>query len=129
LLQGKYEEAEVTARRLVALRESILAASAPETGAQGAAQGARAFLGQALFGQKKYAAAEVLLVEGFDGLMETVRRTGWQGTRRRAQEVADVLAQLYEATNQPDKAALWKRRALGQPDTPEQAGSGQSSNR
>ncbi len=67
----------------------------------------RSVLGAALLGQRKYAESESLLLSGYEGLKQreaTIPRTG----KSRLKEAAEYLVRLYEASDQPDKAAQWK---------------------
>jgi hypothetical protein len=66
-------------------------------------------LGAALDGQKKYADAERLLVDGFEGLL--AHKT--QIPARQKRELAAACARippLYEALGQPTAAARWRER-------------------
>jgi hypothetical protein len=65
-------------------------------------------LGEALLGQRQYAAAEPLLVQGFAGMKQ---RAGKIPRRSKAQqsEAADRLIALYEARGQPVEAARWRK--------------------
>lgn len=60
-------------------------------------------------GQKKYAAAEPLLLQGYQGL--DVRQAQISPHQRIFLfEAAERLVQLYEATGKQDKAASWKKK-------------------
>jgi tetratricopeptide (TPR) repeat protein len=70
---------------------------------------AESLLGASLAGQKKYAEAETLLLEGHQGML----------TRKSQMEVSDDrhldfargrLVELYQAWDKPEKAASWKKR-------------------
>jgi serine/threonine protein kinase len=67
----------------------------------------RSMLGEALMGQKKYAEAEPLLLEGYRGLKERSKAIPPQG-RDRLREALERLVRLYEATGKPDEAARWR---------------------
>ena len=69
----------------------------------------RSLLGGALLGQKKYAEAEPLLVSGYEGMHDRVAKIPAYG-KPRLQDALQRLVQLYEATNQPEKAAAWKAK-------------------
>jgi tetratricopeptide (TPR) repeat protein len=64
-------------------------------------------LGSALAGQKKFAEAEPLLVEGYEGIKERQERIPflWR-TRRPAQALARVV-ELYKAWGKPAEAEKW----------------------
>ena len=66
-------------------------------------------LGAALLGQKKYTEAEPLLLQGYEGLKEWERTLGapWNW---RVTEAAQHLVDFYEATNQPEKARVWREK-------------------
>ncbi len=100
LRANRFAEADAIARECVKLREKIY----PD--------GWRTFsskslLGGVLLGQKKYAEAEPLLVSGYEGMHERLARIPAYD-KTRVNDVLQRLVQLYEATNQPDKAAAWK---------------------
>jgi hypothetical protein len=70
--------------------------------------------GAALLGQGKYAAAEPLLLQGYQG------QTKWafsvHPTRsRRLTESGGWIVGLYEATNQPEKARRWREKLKAHP--------------
>jgi adenosyl cobinamide kinase/adenosyl cobinamide phosphate guanylyltransferase len=68
---------------------------------------AESLLGASLAGQKKYAEAEALLVEGYQGMVTKKNKTGlpdWYPDHARG-----WIVQLYEAWGKPAKAAEWKR--------------------
>jgi eukaryotic-like serine/threonine-protein kinase len=66
-------------------------------------------LGAALAGQKKYAEAEPLLVEGYEGMKKREAQIPPEG-RPRLAEAAERLVQLYEATGRDELAAQWRKR-------------------
>jgi eukaryotic-like serine/threonine-protein kinase len=65
-------------------------------------------LGGALLGQKKNAAAEPLLVAGYEG-MKRRETTIPPQARDRLTEALVRLIQLYDATARPDEAARWRK--------------------
>jgi eukaryotic-like serine/threonine-protein kinase len=69
---------------------------------------AKSMLGGALLGQKKNAAAEPLLVAGYEG-MKRRETTIPPQARDRLTEALVRLIQLYEATARPDEAARWRK--------------------
>jgi eukaryotic-like serine/threonine-protein kinase len=98
--QGKFAEAEPLAREAVNLNRS----KQPEDWERFRAE---SLLGANLAGQKKYAEAERLLLEGFDGM--AARKDGisvseWYHLHR----AGDWLVQLYQAWGKPAKAAEWR---------------------
>jgi hypothetical protein len=68
---------------------------------------AKSLLGVALLGRKKHAAAEPLPVQGYEEMKLREEKIPGGGTFLQAQ-TARRLVQLYEATNQPEKARAWR---------------------
>jgi hypothetical protein len=69
---------------------------------------AKSMLGAALFGQKKYAEAEPLLLAGYAGMKERENTIPPIG-KDRLPEAAERLVQLYDAMGKKDEAAKWRR--------------------
>jgi tetratricopeptide (TPR) repeat protein len=73
----------------------------------------QSLLGAALLGQQKYSEAEPLLVQGYQGMKKAYEDLGphSQGFSNRQPriETLESLVQLFEATNQPDEAAKWRK--------------------
>jgi serine/threonine protein kinase len=67
----------------------------------------RSMLGGALAGQKKYADAEPLLVQGYEGMKARDKALPPQGVTR-LPEALDRLIALYTATDKPDEAAKYR---------------------
>ena len=66
-------------------------------------------LGASLAGQKKYAEAEPLLLEGYNGMVarkQKIAAPSWYQLER----AREWVAQLYQAWGKPAKAAEWSRR-------------------
>jgi serine/threonine protein kinase len=95
-----FAEAEPLLREVLALRERM------EPDGWGAFN-ARSMLGWALLGQKKYADAEPLLVQGYDGMKAREKTIPPQGASR-IPEALDRLIELYTATNKPDEAKKYR---------------------
>jgi hypothetical protein len=70
----------------------------------------KSVLGAALLGQKKYADAEPLLLQGYDGMKQ--RETGVpEGERRRLlTDAGERVVRFYEDTGQPERARAWRER-------------------
>ena len=66
-------------------------------------------LGGALLGQKKYAEAEPLLLQGYEGMKQREAQIPQAGKVRLA-EATERLVRLYEATNQPENARTWREK-------------------
>jgi hypothetical protein len=64
-------------------------------------------LGGALLGQKKYAEAEPLLLQGYEGMKAREKSIPPQGTMR-IPEAVDRLIELYTAINKPDEVSKWQ---------------------
>jgi eukaryotic-like serine/threonine-protein kinase len=69
---------------------------------------AQALLGGSLLGQQKYAEAEPLLVQGYEGLKRHAAQIAEPG-RFRVPETLQWLVQLAEATGQKEAAARWRK--------------------
>jgi hypothetical protein len=95
VLREHYDEAEALAREAQAL--------------DSAERRRRYYLsvqGAALLGKGKYDAAEPFLLKGYEGMKK------WEAyhpaVRRRLTYAGGWIVRLYEATNQPDKARVWR---------------------
>ena len=73
-------------------------------------------LGGSLLAEGRYAEAEPLVVGGYEGMKAREARIEVP-ERFRLREAAERVVHLYEAWNQPDRAAAWKAK-LGMPDLP-----------
>jgi tetratricopeptide (TPR) repeat protein len=73
-------------------------------------------LGGALLGQGRYAEAEPLVVEGYEGLKARAAKIPGPG-KPRLPEAAERVIRLYEDWGKPEQAAVWKAK-LGMPDLP-----------
>ena len=102
LKAGKYAEAEPEARTCLALREKLIPDDWHTFNAE-------SMLGGSLLGQKKYAAAEPLLLSGYEGMMQRKDKIP-AGGQSRPKEALERLVQLYEATGQTEKASEWEKR-------------------
>jgi hypothetical protein len=101
LQQKKWADAEAPLRACLTIRE----AKAPT---DWRTFYTRSLIGTALLGQKKYAEAEPLFLESYEGLKKLGDKSGAECTARR-REAAGQLVQLYEAMERADDAAKWKR--------------------
>ncbi len=72
-------------------------------------------LGGVLLAQKKYPEAELLIIQGFDG-MKKREATIPVGVKYRLTEAIERVVQLYEATDRPEKANEWRMKL--KPGTP-----------
>jgi eukaryotic-like serine/threonine-protein kinase len=116
--QKKYAEAELPLRKCLAIWEKRRPLGGDfrlALGRRGAAREyayAKSLLGASLLGQKKYADAEPLLLEGYAGL-QPQPEAGEDTTplaRRYEAEAMARLVRLYEETSKPDKAAEWRKK-------------------
>jgi len=88
------------------LRESLAIRTAAEPEAW-TTFNTQSLLGEALLGQKKYAAAEPLLMQGYAGMKEQQARIPPEA-RARFVEALQRLVKLYEAWDKPEDAAKWQ---------------------
>jgi tetratricopeptide (TPR) repeat protein len=116
--QKKYAEAERPLRECLAIwkkrlphgGEYFLALS--RRGAARECAYAKSLLGACLLGRKKYADAEPLLLQGYEGLkpQPEVREDTIPLARRYEAEALERLVRLYDETSNPDKAAEWRKK-------------------
>ena len=102
LSQGKFTESEPLAREAMQIDRK----KQPDDW-----QGffAESLLGASLAGQKKYAEAQPLLLEGYEGMLERKNRIevpNWYHLDR----AREWLVQLHQAWGKPGKAAEWKKK-------------------
>jgi eukaryotic-like serine/threonine-protein kinase len=76
-------------------------------------------LGASLLGQKEYADAEPLLLEGYQGLKARQTKIPLQEKDRRLREALERLVQLYDAWGKPDEAAKWRKELEAMKKEPE----------
>jgi tetratricopeptide (TPR) repeat protein len=76
-------------------------------------------LGGALLGQKKYAEAESLLLQGYSGLQERAAAVPPQG-KVLISEALDRLIELFTATNQADEVSKWQAERAKYADMPKE---------
>jgi tetratricopeptide (TPR) repeat protein len=100
LTRKKFAEAEAPARESLAIREKAI----PD---DWLTFNSRSMLGEILLGQKKYAEAESFLLSGYQGMKQREKSIPAAG---KIPEAIQRLAELYEATGQPEKAAEWKKK-------------------
>jgi eukaryotic-like serine/threonine-protein kinase len=103
LLQtGKPAEAEKVLRECLKIREKIL----PDDWSTFNAQ---SLLGASLLAQKHYAAAEPLLLRGYEGLAERQARRP-RFPRARLINALERIVSLYRATGQEDREEAWRNK-------------------
>jgi eukaryotic-like serine/threonine-protein kinase len=103
LERQKFAEAELLARECLTIREQSIPGD-------WLTFHARSLLGGSLLGQRKYVEAEPLLLSGYEGLKEREDKMRADVRALRLKQSLQRLAELYEATAQPDQAAEWQRR-------------------
>ncbi len=116
LLQGKFPEAELALREALTIHEQ----KAPE---KWETSKARSRLGMALLGQKQYAQAEPLLMEGYQGMKQREFLIP-KGPKGPLKITGERLVQLYEEWGKPQQAADWREKlsqAQGAPVTAQPA--------
>jgi tetratricopeptide (TPR) repeat protein/tRNA A-37 threonylcarbamoyl transferase component Bud32 len=99
---GKAAEAESVLRQGLTIREN----KQPD---DWTTFNAKSLLGRSLAGQKKYADAEPLLLQGHEGLQQRQDQIPAKG-KVRLTEALDRLVQLYEDWGKPEDAARWRAR-------------------
>jgi len=109
LLLEKGSEAEPFLRECLAIREKAL----PDDWSR---RYATSLLGGALLGQGRYAEAEPLVVQGYEGMKAREAKIPAQAKPHLA-EAAERVVRLYEAWGKPSQAAAWKDK-LGLADLP-----------
>jgi serine/threonine protein kinase len=102
LTERKFGEAETLARECLKIREK----QAPD---EWPTFNTHCMLGASLLGQEKYDKAEPWLLSGYEGLKQR-EETIPAVARLRLREAMEHLARLYEATERPEQASLWKQR-------------------
>jgi serine/threonine protein kinase/tetratricopeptide (TPR) repeat protein len=116
--QQRYSEAEPLLRRCLDIREQL------QPGGWKTFQ-TKSVLGGSLLGQKKHSDAEPVLLAGYEGMQQRESKIPVP-SRSRLTEAANRLVQLYEATAQPQSAAVWRKKlearqaAEKQPEKPRQ---------
>jgi serine/threonine protein kinase len=86
----------------------------------------RSMLGKALVGQKKYAEAEPLLLQGYEGLMEREARIP-PVVKIRLTEALEGLVELYDAWEKKDKADEWRKKLAARKEADKKKESGEKS--
>jgi tetratricopeptide (TPR) repeat protein len=98
--QRQWDAAEPLARECLAIREK----KEPEAWST---FNAESMLGGVLLGQKRFAEAEPLLIDGYRGMKSREAAIPPQG-RPRMSESIERIVQLYEATGNATEAAKWR---------------------
>jgi tRNA A-37 threonylcarbamoyl transferase component Bud32 len=101
LQQKKWTEAENILRDCLAIR----AKQQPD---EWTTWSTKSMLGEALLGQQKYAAAEPLLLAGYEGMNERAAKIPLEA-RARLTQALERLVQLYDATDKKDDAGKWRK--------------------
>ena len=104
LLQNQLEEAELLAREGLAIYEKDHPGEIEWRGPY-----LKNVLGGILLAQKKYKEAELLLVQGYEGMKqgEALIIAPW---RYRLTEAGERVIRYYEETNHPEKAREWREK-------------------
>jgi serine/threonine protein kinase/Tfp pilus assembly protein PilF len=100
--QQKWPDAEPLLRASLEIREKNL----PDSWST---FNTKSMLGGALLGQKKYTDAEPLLLAGHEGLKERVAKIPSAFRKVRITETVERLVQLYDALDNKDEAAKWRK--------------------
>ena len=70
-------------------------------------------LGHALLYQKKYAEAEPLLIQGYEGLKAGEDRIPWLLAGHLVASAGEAVCELYESWGRPEEAAAWRSKLKG----------------
>jgi tetratricopeptide (TPR) repeat protein len=110
LLQEKYAAAEPLLREALAIYQTYQ----PNNWRR---FGIISLLGGALLGQQQYATAEALLLQGYEGMKQrdTMMHAGWKYL---LPEAVERIVALYEVTDQPEKARLWREKLAVRAEVP-----------
>jgi tetratricopeptide (TPR) repeat protein/tRNA A-37 threonylcarbamoyl transferase component Bud32 len=103
LSQGKFSESESLSREALELNRKVQ----PDDWEYFRAE---SLLGVSFTGEKKYAEAEPLLLEGYQGMMARRNKSAIP-EREDLDRVRDWLFQLYQAWGKPGKAAEWRKKS------------------
>jgi non-specific serine/threonine protein kinase/serine/threonine-protein kinase len=102
LKQHKYTQAEALLREALISREK----RSPDSWQRFDSQ---SMLGAALAGQRKYRAAEPLLVSGYEGLVQRQVSIP-QSNHSAVEQAGERIVQLYQTWGNSQKAAEWKEK-------------------
>jgi non-specific serine/threonine protein kinase/serine/threonine-protein kinase len=102
LSQGKFTESEPLAREATAFYRK----NKPDEWLRFRAE---SLLGASLAGQKKYAPAEPLLLEGYKGMVARKDRMAVPD-RYHMERAREWIVRIYQAWDKPEKAAEWKSK-------------------
>jgi eukaryotic-like serine/threonine-protein kinase len=102
LVQLNWPEAEATLRECLTIREK----KQPDAWST---FNTRSVLGGVLLGQKKYAEAEPLLLQGYEGMKQRAAKIPPRA-HIRLTEAQERLVELYDATGRQDEAAQWRKK-------------------
>jgi tetratricopeptide (TPR) repeat protein len=100
--QHRYPDAERVLRACLAMRDKV----SPDDWSRFSAQSR---LGESVFGQKKYADAESLIVQGYDGLKARQGSLPADG-QSALNEAGKRVVRLYDQWGQGSKAAEWRNK-------------------
>jgi serine/threonine protein kinase/Tfp pilus assembly protein PilF len=102
LAEGRFADAEPLARECAALFEK----QSPD---DWSSFQARSLLGASLLGQGNFSEAEPLLLAGYEGMQERIKKIP-PDDKPRLKEALQRVVRLYEASGNIGKAADWKQR-------------------
>ena len=66
--------------------------------------------GQALLGQKKYADAEKLLLNGYEGMQQRAAKIPPKQKKARLSEALEPIVQLYDVAGKKSEADKWRKK-------------------
>ncbi len=102
-LAGKPAEAETLLRQALAILDKKVSGRLAELSRRAACSGA------SLLGQKKYAEAEPLLLQGYEGMKAREARIQL-ASKARLPEAGRRIVTLYNAWGKADKAEEWRKK-------------------
>jgi hypothetical protein len=115
---GAWADAETILRECIEIRSAI----EPD---QWRTWNTKSLLGHALLGQARYAEAEPLLLEGYEGLVAHEADIP-QASKFRTTDAVQRLVQLYEAWGKPEQADRWRQETNRLVPSSAPPGSGQA---
>ena len=102
LAQRRFKEAETLARRALSIGQQ----RSPDLWSR---YDALTLVGAALAGQKKFAEAEPLLLEGYRGLKEREERIPFLWRKKRPGEAGVRIVDLYDSWDKKEEAERWRK--------------------
>ena len=102
----RYDSAESLYRRTIEIRDRVLGINHPDTA------NSRFTLARMYFAQRRYAESEQLALRAYPAMLDSVGPT-----HERTVRIMQLLADLYDAWGQPQKATEWRAKLQIKPST------------